>query len=144
MVQTKARNPALEKLRALGSGLDAPQQNTPPTSEVADQPPPAAVVPVVSLHCPPTAAPPPPVQVPEPLQTSTEVLRQDAPTGQPGRPPADTTQISLRLPRRWEAILRRRAAEASLQSGRTVTPQQVILQLIGATIPKGEGGTADG
>ena len=42
-----------------------------------------------------------------------EEIRQDD-NRQPGRPPADTTQISLRLPRKWEAILRRRAAEASV------------------------------
>jgi len=128
----------------------ASAQGAPAVAAEAEQPTQQTGTPaigeVVALRAPDAepqqAFPPPAPEAPEPPRAAAEVMQQEV--RHPGRPLVDTTQISLRLPRRWEAVLRRRAAEASLETGRTVTPQQVILQLIGTTMPKSEGGSLDG
>jgi len=50
-----------------------------------------------------------------------------------GRPPAaeETLQISLRLPKAWHAVLRRRALEASMAEERTISPQEIVRRLVG-------------
>ncbi|RKK02349.1 hypothetical protein EBE87_24770 [Pseudoroseomonas wenyumeiae] len=54
----------------------------------------------------------------------------------PGRPsPGDTVQVTLRIPRSQLAQLVEEGARRSAASGRTVTPQAVILELIEAQFP---------
>lgn len=47
-----------------------------------------------------------------------------------GRPKEDTEQISLRPPRDLMRALRRRAAAQTVAENRTITPQQVILEIL--------------
>ncbi len=53
--------------------------------------------------------------------------------GRTGRPPAieETLQISLRLPKAWLSMLRRRAVEASAKEERTISPQEIVRRLVG-------------
>lgn len=73
------------------------------------------------------AAPPPaperPAPPPPPIRHS----------GRIGRPPAieETLQISLRLPKAWLSVLRRRAVEASAKEERTISPQEIVRRLVG-------------
>lgn len=54
----------------------------------------------------------------------------------PGRPsPGDTVQVTLRIPRRQLAQLVEEGARRSAATGRTVTPQTVIMELIAAQFP---------
>jgi hypothetical protein len=54
----------------------------------------------------------------------------------PGRPsPGDTVQVTLRIPRSRLAQLVEEGARRSAATGRTVTPQTVIMDLIEAQFP---------
>lgn len=54
----------------------------------------------------------------------------------PGRPsPGDTVQVTLRIPRSQLAQLVEEGARRSAATGRTVTPQTVIMELIAAQFP---------
>lgn len=54
----------------------------------------------------------------------------------PGRPAAEeeTMQISLRLPKAWLSVLRRRAVEASTVEEKTISPQEVVRRLVGRSL----------
>ncbi len=54
----------------------------------------------------------------------------------PGRPPAEeeTMQISLRLPKAWLSVLRRRAVEASTAEEKTISPQEIVRRLVGRSL----------
>lgn len=54
-------------------------------------------------------------------------------SGRTGRPPAieETLQISLRLPKAWLSLLRRRAVEASASEEKTISPQEIVRRLVG-------------
>jgi hypothetical protein len=81
---------------------------------------------------PPAAGAPAPAEAP----AATGEIPPAPAGGRGGRPAADTEQISLRPPRAWLALLRRKAAEASLAEGRTVTPQMIILRMIEAEVTR--------
>jgi hypothetical protein len=54
----------------------------------------------------------------------------------PGRPsPGDTVQVTLRIPRSRLAQLVEEGARRSAETGRTVTPQSVIMELIEVRFP---------
>jgi hypothetical protein len=58
------------------------------------------------------------------------------PKRRPGRPsPGDTVQVTLRIPRRQLAQLVEEGARRSTATGRTVTPQTVIMELIEVQFP---------
>ena len=74
------------------------------------------------------AAPPPTPERPASLEPAALARHP----GRIGRPPAieETLQISLRLPKAWLSVLRRRAVEASAEE-RTISPQEIVRRLVG-------------
>jgi hypothetical protein len=101
----------------------------------------AALAQLRGLAVQPPAAGAPGFGEPPPVMAETP----SAPAGgRGGRPAADTEQISLRPPKAWLALLRRKAAEASLAEGRTVTPQMIILRMIEAEVMRELEARADG
>ena len=75
------------------------------------------------------AAPPPAPERPASLEPAAPARHP----GRIGRPPAieETLQISLRLPKAWLSVLRRRAVEASAEEERTISPQEIVRRLVG-------------
>jgi hypothetical protein len=63
-----------------------------------------------------------------------------APKRRPGRPsPGDTVPLTLRIPRRQLAQLLEEGGRRSATTGRTVTAQAVIMELIDARFPNNSG-----
>ena len=104
---TKGQKAALAELRALSVKPELVRAAAEPALETVPEP---VTQPVAQ------PSPEPPV---DPLAPS-----------KGGRPRMDTEQISLRPSRELMRALRRRAAEESIAVNRTVTPQQVILQIL--------------
>ncbi|SMF39826.1 hypothetical protein SAMN02982917_2015 [Azospirillum oryzae] len=89
------------------------------------QPPESATLP--TQVTPPPAEPAPPA----PTAPASTPAPKPAPRGR-GRPPEDTEPLQLRIPRTLMRQLVREAADASIQAGKNITPQQIILRILEA------------
>lgn len=89
---------------------------------------PAPTTPPTEIR-PPRAEPTPPAPVAS--DTTPSAASTPTPRGR-GRPPEDTEPLQLRIPRTLMRQLVREAADASVEAGKNITPQQIILRILEA------------